>query len=241
MLAGNGEGTDDVRSATGSSAADLPVPDRGQHLDENLVELRVAGALENDNFEAAQSWMEAAGPQCHQLPAWERLSLALSANDVSQIEAILANEGEFLAPADRVQALRKLGRDQEALAVVQDAEAQPGAQEQRVALEAHAKDLGRSFSQSAEARWSTRTLGELHILSEQAGYGSAQIQLPLLGPSRTNARFIHNDLSGNIADTSVQRLSDKYDAVVPLESQLGPQHEWRLLAGSNVREGGNLP
>ncbi|WP_045226462.1 hypothetical protein [Methyloterricola oryzae] len=237
---GGGSGCNAETRANASGEQTRSNPDAGIGPPQ-LRELGLIGALGAGNFEAARLWMGDSASERRSLSPWARLSLAMALDDQAEIATILEHEAADLSTLDRVQALRKLGRDAEAAKLIQQSKEAGATPEQLAALEAQRADIRKMSGQSFNSKWSARSLGSLRIQSEEGEYAAPLFQAPLLGFSRASLRFTHNNLNGSIDDASVSGLSDEYDVSARLDSRINVQQGLKLLAGTNVRSDSNLP
>ena len=84
-------------------------------------ELLVASLLAQQNVGAARHWLQRARADQTTLPAWQHLALAQADNDLPAIAAIVASSAAELSKLDHIGALRRLGRNAQALAVAEAA------------------------------------------------------------------------------------------------------------------------
>lgn len=83
-------------------------------------ELLVAAYLTQENYLAARQWLLQEHIARQETPAWQRLTLALAEKDLVAVEHILENEGDKLAEINKMEAYRRLNRNEEALALTYD-------------------------------------------------------------------------------------------------------------------------
>lgn len=88
-------------------------------------ELLVASLLAEQNFGAARSWLQRSRTEQFTLPAWQHLAVAQADNHLPDIAAIVASSAAQLSALDHIAALRKLGRNAQALAVAESASLAP--------------------------------------------------------------------------------------------------------------------
>ncbi|MCO6426843.1 tetratricopeptide repeat protein [Nitrosomonas communis] len=92
-----------------------------QGYDDPVVqELLVAAYLSQKNYAAARYWLLQEHIARQETPAWQRLTLALTANDLAAAEHILENENDKLTAFNKMDALKRLNRNEEALALTYD-------------------------------------------------------------------------------------------------------------------------
>lgn len=93
--------------------------------DVRVREMIVSSNLSQEQFEMARHWLLRSQAEGKELPAWQSLAVALAHDDRPAIDRILAQRGEELTSADRANALRRVDRNDEALALA-DASAPDG-------------------------------------------------------------------------------------------------------------------
>ena len=81
--------------------------------DPQVREMLIAHHLSQENYGAARYWLMRAHSERQTTPAWQELALAFADDDMKAVERLL--DERSLAPGDRIQALRRLGRDEQAL------------------------------------------------------------------------------------------------------------------------------
>jgi predicted Zn-dependent protease len=85
---------------------------QGPH-DPQVREMLIAHHLSQENYGAARYWLMRAHTERQTTPAWQELALAFAEDDMKAVERLL--DERSLSPGDRIQALRRLGRDEQAL------------------------------------------------------------------------------------------------------------------------------
>jgi len=81
--------------------------------DPRVREMLIAYQLSQENYGAARYWLLRAHSERQATPAWQQLAVAFADDDLLAVERLL--DEQTLAPNDRIQALRRLGRDEQAL------------------------------------------------------------------------------------------------------------------------------
>ena len=81
--------------------------------DPKVREMLVAYQLSHENYGAARYWLLRAHSERQATPAWQQLAVAFADDDLQTVERLL--DEQTLTPNDRIQALRRLGRDEQAL------------------------------------------------------------------------------------------------------------------------------
>lgn len=79
----------------------------------------VDSLLAQKKYDQARAWLQRADAEQRTMPAWQYLSVAQASNDRRQIAALLKERAADLSVPDQVAALRKLGRNGEALALAE--------------------------------------------------------------------------------------------------------------------------
>ncbi|RFO94862.1 hypothetical protein DIC66_21235 [Rhodoferax lacus] len=197
-----------------------------------VFQLLVDSSLSRKDVDAARRWLQSAEAQKLEMPAYQHLALALQTNDLAAIEQVLGERGNALGAADRVSALRRLGRNAEALALADrellDAPlaSKDRLQEQRDALR---------LQQSSEV-----TLG--YRARDFAGFKLGITELAgsfATDTARLKFRVAHNNLSSD----GLQVLTDHVDAenelalTAELQQQADPVE---ITLGANARTDNTL-
>lgn len=87
---------------------------RGMH-DAKVRELLVASYLSQENYAAARFQLLKMYASHQQAPPWQQIAIALKTDNQNELERLLAEYDNELAPQDRIEALKRLGRTDEAL------------------------------------------------------------------------------------------------------------------------------
>ncbi|WON73993.1 tetratricopeptide repeat protein [Nitrosospira sp. Is2] len=85
--------------------------------DPGVQELLVASYLTQENYTAARYWLLQEHIARQETPAWQRLALALAENDRVVAERILENDNDQLTDFNRMETLKRLDKNEEALAL----------------------------------------------------------------------------------------------------------------------------
>lgn len=158
-----------VREFDGATAGDQVVQEmleRG-YRDANVYELLVAHSLSQKNFDLARHWLMRAEADQIKLPAYQSLAVALAKNDRNAIEQILVQRGEDLSTADRVTALRRLGRNLLALSLTEKSLLQAEDDSSEL-LRQHRDQLRVELSRRIEIGQESRNLSKLKIARSDA-------------------------------------------------------------------------
>jgi polysaccharide biosynthesis protein PelB len=213
-----------------------------QMLKKALEEENVPAALEfvigwhlsHNEFEAARYWISLAQARGQHLPAWQRLALALEEEDLETVERLLKEPNSDLTPAHRVQALRYLGLDSQALAEARSAieTTHKGADSEDLYRQIEALTV--KLAHRAVLTPEFRTLGPLDITMV-----SALLNLRLGNTSRIHVGVGANRLSSDPKELDVHGF-DSERAV-----SLGAERTYRLgkisgQIGANIRDDHSL-
>ena len=82
-----------------------------------VQELLVAAYLSQENYPAARYWLLQEHITRQKSPTWQRLALALGETDLAAVANILERENESLSDFNKMESLKRLGRNEEALAI----------------------------------------------------------------------------------------------------------------------------
>ncbi len=153
-----------VRDFDGAAAGDQVLQDmleRG-YTDADVYEQLVASSLSRKNYDSARQWLARAEAEHQKLPAYQSLAVALAQDDRQAIEQILLQREKDLSSADRVTALRRLGRNKQALSLTEKSllEAQNESSE---LLRQHRAELRVLLARRIDAGYETRNLSDLKI------------------------------------------------------------------------------
>lgn len=204
-----------VRDFDSASAGDQALQNllaRGLN-DADVFELLVASSLTQEKYDSARLWLLRAHAERHQLPAWQSLAVALNQNDKVMVGQILEQEDSKISVQDRIAALRKLGRNEQALVVTNaalleienDAENKANEQE-RQALQQNRNELAYQLSRRVDVKWNERRFGDLNIKS-----GRLAGSVSLGGDVRAGLQFQRNRLSSSGNDLSVVGFQNEND------------------------------
>lgn len=146
--------------------------DRGSsNLDAADTELLLSWHLSSEAPAYARYWHLQAQMRRLRTPAWQRMAVALAANDQPAVDRLLRRESADLSVADRVTALRRLDRREAAQTLALDnlrsgLRWTPGAGTLRLA----AAELYREMPQRAGLRSSARELGGIAVYDGRSFY-----------------------------------------------------------------------
>lgn len=193
--------------------------------DAAVRERAIASYLAKADFESARRWLLSSDGRHGRTPAWQQLALGVAQDDKAAIARILQEKGEELSAEDRVTAMRRVGRDEEALVLAKNTVVE----REGVAAEAMQQQIDELAAQRARAgiaQRDLRRLGELEISRTQVS-GS----IPLNG-GRAVAQLAINQLRSKGDDLS--DVPDERDISVQYEHPMADGRV-RLAFGSNQR------
>jgi tetratricopeptide (TPR) repeat protein len=220
-----------VRHFEGEPAGDQVLQDmlaRG-HTDADVYALLVGSSLAQEKFDKARYWLVRAEADQHKLPAYQSLAVALAQDDRQAIDRILQLQEKDLTPADRVTALRRLGRNVLALSLTEKSllEADDASSER---LRQHREQLRAQLARRIEAGYEARNLSDLKIKRSEVA-----VSLPLEA-GRATLRLAHNALDPEAGGVLLHSKSlDENDISVLAEVAVGA-NPLRLTLGRNQRD-----
>lgn len=193
--------------------------------DAAVREMAIASHLARGEYEAARRWLPHTDGERKQPPPWQRLALALAQDDKAAIAQVLAEGGEELSAQDRVAALRRTGRDEEALVLAQRTVAERDGPAAR-ALQGHIDELAALRASALAVQHDARRLGELRISRTQVS-GSVAVD-----GGRAGAQLDFNQLRAN--GDELADVGDEHDVSVQYEHPVG-EGRMRVVVGTNQR------
>jgi polysaccharide biosynthesis protein PelB len=218
-----------VRDFDGAAAGDQVLQDtlaRG-YKDADVYAQLVASSLSQKNFDSAHSWLLRAEADHQQLPAYQSLAVALARNDQQAIEQTLLEREKDLSSADRVTALRRLGRNMLALSLTEKSllEAEDNTTD---LLRQHRDQLTALLSRRLEAGYERRNLSGLKIARSEVA-----ASLPL-DKGRATLRVARNELRSDSSSLVLSGFENETD--LSLLSELSVADDpMRFTIGSNQR------
>lgn len=201
--------------------------------DADVHELLVASYLTQEKYESARYWLLNAHAERHKLPDWQSLAVALAQNDRAAIEQILKQKDSMISTPDRVTALRRLGRNEQALVLAEAALLEPDGHDNEV-LQQHRDQLALQLSRRFEFKLEERRFGNLKIDGSRLA-GS----FPLSG-GRATVQLAHNRLSSSSNELSVTGFQNENDISV-MADLLVKDDPMRFSLGVNQRSDKTLP
>lgn len=202
--------------------------------DPAVQELLVASYLSQENYPAARYWLLKEHISRQQSPAWQRLALALGENDLAAVENILENENDKLSEFNRMEAFRRLGRNEEALASTYkllESHKQPSSLQ--TGLFNLRDDLVVKTSRQVASGFDFRTLGNINFLE-----GRSRFNMPYMrGVLGTEIKYINlGSTDPNIRLPATNEVDISLDYKHPLR-----QGTFQANVGGNIREVNSIP
>jgi len=220
-----------VRHFDGEPAGDQVLQDmlaRG-HKDADVYALLVGSSLAQEKFDKARYWLVRAEADQHKLPAYQSLAVALAQDDLQAIDRILQLQEKELTPADRVTALRRLGRNVLALSLTEQSllEADDASSER---LRQHREQLRAQLARRIEAGYEARNLSDLKIKRSEVA-----VSFPL-DAGRATLRLAHNALDPEAGGVLRHSRSLNEDDISVLAEVAVGANPLRLTLGRNQRD-----
>ena len=202
--------------------------------DPGVQELLVAAYLSQENYAAARYWLLREHIERQETPAWQRLALALGENDRATVERILENEDDKLSNFNRMEALRRLDRNEEALALTYSL---LGAHKESAATQTYLfnvrDDLIAKTSRQVTGGIEYKTLGNINFVESRARFS-----LPYLRGA------LWAEVKHNLLDSTEPGIILPARNEVDITAEY--KHPWRegifqANVGGNLREVDSLP
>ena len=202
--------------------------------DPGVQELLVAAYLSQENYAAARYWLLREHIERQETPTWQRLALALGENDRATVERILENEDDKLSNFNRMEALRRLDRNEEALALTYSL---LGAHKESAATQTYLfnvrDDLIAKTSRQVTGGIEYKTLGNINFVESRARFS-----LPYLRGA------LWAEVKHNLLDSTEPGIILPARNEVDITAEY--KHPWRegifqANVGGNLREVDSLP
>ena len=202
--------------------------------DPGVQELLVAAYLSQENYAAARYWLLREHIERQETPTWQRLALALGENDRATVERILENEDDKLSNFNRMEALRRLDRNEEALALTYSLF---GAHKESAATQTYLfnvrDDLIAKTSRQVTGGIEYKTLGNINFVESRARFS-----LPYLRGA------LWAEVKHNLLDSTEPGIILPARNEVDITAEY--KHPWRegifqANVGGNLREVDSLP
>jgi len=237
----------DTERPPGGAALELPyaelVRDMGSPAEQQRVQDYLAGKsndpavrdfliswyLERKDFDSARSLIVRAQSDQQPVPVWQRLAIAVEDNDRDAVQQLLEESQGELPPQVEVDALQRVGLDQQALALAQQRlrSIQTGPEAEQLATQADA--LAMAPAAFAEIRGAYQELGDLNI---STGTATLSADTPL---ARIAVDISENRLDSDTNDVSVDDFDSEQDISLRA-TRTGPSRQLALALGTNLRD-----
>lgn len=195
--------------------------------DPRVQELLAAAYLSQENYPAARYWLLQEHVARQETPAWQRLALALGENDLAAAEHILERENDRLSDFNKMETLRRLERNEEALSftykLLDSHKGDPALQSY---LFSARDDLVTKSSKQITGGVDFKTLGGINFVESRA---------------RFNAPYSRGVLATEVKHTYLD--SSNPDIVLPAHNEVDIMAEFKhplWLGAYQVNVGGNL-
>ncbi len=195
--------------------------------DPAVQELLVAAYLSQKDYSSARYWLLQNHIARQSTPAWQRLALALAANNLVLAEHILENENDKLTELNKMETLKRLNRNKEALALtynlLESHKEQPNLQ---TYLFQSRDELAVKSSKQIIGGFDYRKLGDVSFIESRA---------------RINSPYLSGALALELKNTLLD--SSRPDLIFPAKNEMDIMAEFKypLRAGMfQVNLGGNL-
>jgi len=195
-----------------------------------VQELLVAAYLSQENYPAARYWLMQEHISRQNSPTWQRLALALGENDLATVANILENENDSLSEFNKMESLKRLGRNEEALASTYkllETHKQPSSLQ--ASLFNLRDELVAKTSRQVAGSVDYRTLGNINFIE-----GRARLNIPYLrGVLTTELK----DIRLNSTDPNINLpVNNEVDIAAEYKHPLR-QGIFQANVGGNLREG----
>lgn len=196
--------------------------------DPGVRELLIAAYLSQENYPAARYWLLQNHIARQETPAWQRLTLALKENNLTVAKQILENENEKLTTFNKIETLKRLNRNQKALALTYELlDAHNEQSSLRIPLYYSRDELAAKSSKQVLGAIDYKSLGDINFTESRA---------------RFNTPYINGILAAEIKHTLLDTSSGS-DVILPAnnETDLSAEFKHSLRDGVfEVKLGGNL-
>lgn len=196
--------------------------------DPAVRELLIAAYLSQENYSAARYWLLQNHISRQETPAWQRLTLALKENNLAVAKHILENENDKLSTFSKIETLKRLNRNQKALALTYELLDSHNEQSSlRIPLFYSRDELATKSSKQISAAIDYKSLGDINFTESRA---------------RFNAPYLNGILATDLKYTLLDTSSGS-DVILPVnnETDLSAEFEHPLQGGTfQVKLGGNL-
>ena len=202
--------------------------------DSAVQELLIAAYLSQKNISSARYWLLENHLERQNTPSWQRLSLALAENDLATADHILSSESDKLTDLNKMEILKRLNRNDEALALTYkllDLHREPSALQ--AYLFQSRDELAVKTSKQASAGFDYRSLGDVTFAESRA---------------RISSPYFGGTLAAEFKDTVLG--SSRSDLILPVQNEVDIMTEYRrplregtfqANVGGNLRQDESLP
>lgn len=197
--------------------------------DPKVREVVVSYYLSRKNYEAARFWLLRAQKAGQETPAWQRLAIALSDNDEKTAAEILDKESDKLSPTDRVEALKRLNRKDQALTSLDSYLQSEEGIGQTGFYSGYRNAMAVQQSIEVTPGWNFSQLGGLDITQSHARVAMPVLKYPL------SFHFKHNYLQTSTPDL-VLPADHEYDASLEGLFPLHADHQLQAKLGGNQQD-----
>ena len=195
--------------------------------DPSVTELLIAAHLSQENGSAARYWLLQNHIARQKTPAWQRLALALRENNLAAAEHILENENDKLTKFNKIETLKRLNRDKEALTLTYQLLDSHNEQSSLQEPLFHSRDeLVQKSSKQIQAAIDYNSLGDINFAESQTRFFTPYKR----GILATELKHTHLDASGS-------------DIKLPVNNELdiSTKLKYPLRAGTfQAKLGGNI-
>lgn len=195
--------------------------------DSDVQELLVAAHLSQRNYSAARYWLLHNHIARQKTPTWQRLALALAENNLIVAEKILENENDKLTELNKMETLKRLNRNKEALALTYNLlETHKEQSNLQTYLFQSRDELAVKTSKQVIGGFDYRKLGDVTFIESRA---------------RINSPYLSGALALEVKNTLLD--STRSDLIFPAKNEMDVMAEVKhpLRAGIfQVNVGGNL-
>ena len=199
-----------------------------------VQELLVAAYLSQENYPAARYWLLQEHITRQKSPTWQRLALALGETDLAAVANILERENESLSDFNKMESLKRLGRNEEALAITYkllETHKQPSSLQ--ASLFNLRDELVVKTSRQVAATFDYKTLGNINFTE-----GRTRFNMPFRdGVVATDLKYIHL----HSTDPNIRLpATDEVDISTEYKRSLR-QGMFQANVGGNIRDVNPIP
>lgn len=201
----------------------------GESNDPAARDFLISWYLERKDFDSARSLIARAQSDHQPVPVWQRLAVAVEDSDRDAVQRLLQESPGELPPAVEVDALQRVGLNEQALALAQQrlTSIQTGPQAEQLATQADA--LAMAPAAYAEIRGAYQELGDLNFstgtvsLSADSAFARLAIDIS------------ENRLDSDTSDVSVDDFDTEHDISLRA-TRTAASRQLALALGTNLRD-----